>query len=74
MQRQARLPEIFDQIAQFTPDLEFGSRMSPPPKLKFSQILDFGFWLSRPPPKLKFSQILALSILTFQITPPQIDI
>ena len=25
MQRQARLPEIFDQIAQFNPKLEFGS-------------------------------------------------
>ena len=31
MQRQARLPEIFDQIAQFTPDLEFGSRTPTPP-------------------------------------------
>ena len=31
MQRQARLPEIFDQIAQFTPKLEFGSRTPPPP-------------------------------------------
>ena len=33
MQRQARLPEIFDQIAQFTPKLEFGFRMPPPPEI-----------------------------------------
>ena len=31
MQWQARLPEIFDHIAQFTPKLEFGSRTHPPP-------------------------------------------
>ena len=29
MRRQAILPEIFDQIAQFTPKLEFGSRPHP---------------------------------------------
>ena len=33
MQRQARLPENFDQIAQFTPKLEFGSRTPPPPPI-----------------------------------------
>ena len=31
MQRQARLPEIFDQIAQFIPKLEFGSSLPLPP-------------------------------------------
>ena len=30
MQRQARLPEFFDQIAQNTPVLEFGSRTPSP--------------------------------------------
>ena len=34
MHKLARLPEIFDQILQNTPVLEFGSE-SPPPKLKF---------------------------------------
>ena len=30
MYQQARLPEIFDQIAQNTPVLEFGSEHPPP--------------------------------------------
>ena len=34
MQRQVRLPEIFDQIAQFTPKLEFSFRILPLPPLK----------------------------------------
>ena len=33
MHKQARLPNIFDQIAQNTPVLEFGSRI-PPPKIE----------------------------------------
>ena len=42
MQRQARLPEIFHQIAQFTPVLEFGSRPPPPPPaLKKNWVLTF---------------------------------
>ena len=51
MQRQARLPEIFDQIAQFTSDLEFGSRILPPPleKWNLARSWHFGFWLSRTP-------------------------
>ena len=40
MHRLARLPEIFDLIAQNTPVLEFGSEHPPPPpELKFRQIL-----------------------------------
>ena len=34
MQRQARLPEIFDQIAQNTPVLEVGSEHPPPRKIE----------------------------------------
>ena len=74
MQRQARLPEIFDQIAQNTLfwNLVQNTPHPPPWKLKFSQIL--ALWVltfqNLPPRKLKFSQILALWVLTFQNTPP----
>ena len=34
MQRQARLPEIFDQIPHFTPEVEFGSVLPLPLKFK----------------------------------------
>ena len=34
MHQPARFPEIFDQILQNTPVLEFGSRTPPLPKLK----------------------------------------
>ena len=56
MQRQAKLPEIFDQIAQFTPNLEFGSRTTPTQILKFRQIL--ALWVltfqNTPSPPKKF--------------------
>ena len=62
MQRQARLPEIFDQIAQFTPNLELGSRTpSPPDNWNFGQILALwvlGFDFPPPQKKLQFRQIL----------------
>ena len=57
MHKQARLPEIFDQILQNTPVLE-----TPPPPL---WVLTF-----QNPPQLKFRQILALWVLTFQNHPP----
>ena len=34
MHQPARLPEIFDQILQNTPVLEFGSKHPPPPKIE----------------------------------------
>ena len=63
MHRQARLPEISDQIAQNTPVLKFGS--GPPPSPENFGSWHFGFWLFRTPPhlrstqKFKFRQILA---------------
>ena len=74
MHRQARLTEFFDQIAEFTPVLEFGSEHThthmPPPNWNLGRSWHFGFWLSRtPPPPFKFRQILELWVLTFQNTP-----
>ena len=34
MHQPARFPEIFDQILQNTPVLEFGSRTPPPPPIE----------------------------------------
>ena len=34
MQRQARLPEVFDQIAHFTPKMKFGSRSHSPSEIE----------------------------------------
>ena len=58
MHQQARLPEIFDQILQNTPVLEFGSRTLPPP-LKI-EIVPRGPSLSlprTPPPAPKWKTL-----------------
>ena len=55
MQRQARLPEIFDQIGHFTPEVEFvlsaGGRGV---KWNFLLISDLTYFTSPPPPEVKF--------------------
>ena len=48
MHKQARLPEIFDQILQNTPVLEFGSITPPSPELIF--LLSPNLTLPRTPP------------------------
>ena len=55
MQRPARLPEFFDQIAQNIPVLEFGSRPPPPENLNLGRSWHLGFDFPEhpPPPPLK---------------------
>ena len=51
MQRQARLPEIFDQNPHFTPEVEFGSTSPPSQKFKlFPLSSDLTYFTSLPPP------------------------
>ena len=57
MHKQARLPEIFDQIAQNTPVLEFGSEHPPPRQIEiWTDLATLGFDFSEHPPQLKFGQ------------------
>ena len=60
MQSQARLPEIFDQIPHCIPEVEYGSTLPPPPRLKFSQIL--GLWV------LTFHFTPPIQTLTFSVS------
>ena len=50
MHQPARLPEIFDQILQNTPDLEFGSR-TPPPPIEIVPRVQIWAYPEHPPPK-----------------------
>ena len=75
MQRQARLPEIFDQIAQNIPVLEFGSghplHSPPPPKIEIRTdlgTLDFDF--PEPPPPIEIWTDLDTLGFDFPEPPP----
>ena len=69
-----RLPEFFDQIAQFTPVLEFGSEHPPPPEnWNLGRSWQFGVWHFRTPLPPNFKTLiffLESKSDLFQNTPP----
>ena len=77
MHQPAKLPEIFDQILQNTPVLEFGSRTPPPPPKKIEIVPRVQVWLYPEHPR-KWKTELSFKVTFFpefkseltQNTPP----